>query len=130
MITSIDDTIISRMVLEGSCSRPSDHAFETAEAPTRRVGVERAHRPVMACVHDLQQVEGLRSAHFAHDDAVGAHTQAVLDEVAHGDLALAFELGRARLESHHMRLLQLELRGVFASDGALVTLDIGGDAVE
>ncbi len=63
----------------------------------------------MAGVHGLQQVEGLGSAHLAHDDAVRTHAQAVLDEIAHGDFALPFEVGRTRLEPNHMRLLELQL---------------------
>ena len=92
----------------------------------RAVGVERAHRAVMAGVHRLQQVERLGSAHFAHDDAFGTHTQTVPDEVAHGDLALPFEVGRAGFQTHHMGLLQLKFGGVFAGDDALVGVDIGG----
>ena len=84
----------------------------------------------MAGVHGLQQVERLGSAHLAHDDAFGAHTQAVLDQVAHGDLALAFQVGRAGFQAHHMRLLQLEFGGVLAGDDALLGIDIGGHAVE
>jgi hypothetical protein len=33
---------------------------------------------------------------------------------------LAFEVGRARFEAHHMRLLQLQFRRVLAGDDALV----------
>ena len=84
----------------------------------------------MARVHGLQQVERFGSAHLADDDAVGTHTQAVLDEIAHGDLALAFEVRRARLQAHHVRLLQLQLGGILAGDDALVRLDIGGQAIE
>ena len=84
----------------------------------------------MAGVHRLQQVEGLRSAHLADDDALGTHAQAVPDEVAHGDLALALEVGRARLEAHDVRLLELKLGRVLAGDDALVVLDVAGEAVE
>ncbi|MGC4064101.1 MAG: hypothetical protein QM784_05560 [Polyangiaceae bacterium] len=63
------------------------------------------------------------SAHLAHDDPLGTHTQAVLDEIAHGDLALALEVGRARFETHHVRLLELELGRVLAGDDALVVVD-------
>ena len=77
----------------------------------------------MAGVHRLQQVEDLRSAHLADDDALGPHAQAVLDQVAHGHLALAFEVGRARFEAHHMRLLQLQFGRVLAGDDALLAVD-------
>src|SRR3546814_12439024 len=43
---------------------------------------------------------------FAEDDAIGAHTQRVLDEIADRDLALTFEVGGARLQRQPVRLLQ------------------------
>ena len=52
----------------------------------------------MTGVHGLKHVQRLRSANLAQDDAIGAHTQGVLDEIAHGDLALTFEVRRARLQ--------------------------------
>ena len=131
MMTSIEPVIISRMVLGGSAiAAHHDHRFETAEGLARAVGVQRAHRAVVARVHGLQQVERLRSAHLADDDALGPHAQAVLDEIAHGDLAFAFEVGRARLETHDVRLLQLQLGGVLAGDDALVVVDRAGQAIE
>ena len=36
---------------------------------------------------------------------------------------LPLEIGRARLQPHHMRLLQLQLGGVLAGDDALVVVD-------
>ena len=84
----------------------------------------------MAGVHRLQQVEGFRSADLADDDPLGTHTQAVLDEIAHGDLALALEVGRARFQTHDVRLLQLKLGRVLAGDDALVVVDRAGQAVE
>ena len=107
-----------------------DHRFDAGQRLARRVGVQRAHRAVVAGVHRLQQVERLGSAHFADDDALGPHAQAVLDQVAHGDLAFAFEVGRPGFQAHHMRLLQLQLGGVFAGDDALVVVDVVGQAVE
>ena len=41
------------------------------------IGAERA---VVAGVHGLQHVDRLAAAHLAEDDAVGAHTQGVLDQ--------------------------------------------------
>ena len=119
------------MVFDGQLEAAhGDHRFQAAHGFARAVGVQRAHRAVMAGVHGLQQVERLGSAHFAHDDAFGTHTQAVPDQVAHGDLALAFEVGRAGFQAHHMRLLQLQFGGVLAGDDALFGVDIGGHAVE
>ena len=131
MMTSIEPTIISRMVFVGSWKPPMVIMDSRRDMASRgRVGVQRAHRAVMAGVHGLQQVERLGSAHFAHDDAFGAHTQAVPDQVAHGDHALAFQVGRAGFQPHHMRLLQLEFGGVLAGDDAFFGVDIGGHAIE
>ena len=84
----------------------------------------------MAGVHGLQEVERLRSAHFADDDPLGTHTQTVSDKVAHGDLALTLQVRRTGFQPHHMRLLQLKFGGVFAGDDALFGVDVGGQAVQ
>ena len=84
----------------------------------------------MAGVHGLQQVECFRSAHLADDDAFRPHAQAVAHEVAHGDLAFAFEIGRSGLEPHGVRLLELQLGRVLAGDDALVVIDVAGETVE
>ncbi len=84
----------------------------------------------MTGVHRLQKVEDLRSAHFADDDAFRTHTKAVLDEIAHSDFALAFDIRRTGFEAHHMRLLQLKFGGVFAGDDALMRVDIARQAVQ
>src|SRR5471032_176654 len=60
-----------------------DHGFQPAHGLARAVGVQGAHRAVMAGVHRLQQVEGFGSTHFADDDAFGAHTKTVADQIAH-----------------------------------------------
>ena len=92
--------------------------------------MQRAHRAVMAGVHGLQKVERFGSAHLAHDDAFGTHTQTVPDQIAHGDLALPFEIGRTRFQAHDMRLLQLKFGRVFAGDDAFFRVDIGGHAIQ
>ena len=77
-----------------------------------------------------RQVEGLGSADLAHDDPLRPHTQTVLDEIAHLDLAFAFKVGRTRFETDDMRLLQLKLGGVLAGDDALIVVDGASQAVE
>ena len=131
MITSIDEQIISRMVCDGS-EKPAIMIIDSMRdmASRGRVGVQRAHRAVMAGVHGLQQVESLRAAHLADDDALGPHAQAVAHQVAHGDLALALEVGRTGLQTHDVRLLQLQFGRVLAGDDALVRVDIVGQAVQ
>ena len=88
------------------------------------------HRAVMAGVHRLQHVERFFAAALADDDAVGAHTQRVLQQIAHGDLAVAFEVGRARLEPDDMRLLQLQFGRVLDRDDALAAVDHARQRVE
>ena len=89
-----------------------------------------AHRTVMAGVHRLQEIEGLRSSNLADDDAFRPHAQAVPDQVAHRDLADAFEIRRPRLEPNDMGLLELELGGVLAGDDSLVDVDVVRQAVQ
>ena len=130
-MTSIEPAIISRMVFAGSAKPPMVIIdSRRGEGFARAVGVERAHRAVVAGVHGLQKVERFGSADFADDDAFRTHTQTVLDEIAHGDLAFAFDVRRAGFKTHHVRLLQLKFGGVFAGDDALVGLDETGQAVE
>ena len=107
-----------------------DHRLHPADGLARGVGVQRAHRAVVAGVHGLEEVEGLRAADFADDDAFGTHPQAVLDQVAHGDLALALKVRGAGLQTDHVRLLELQLGGVLARDDALGRVDEGGQGVE
>ena len=73
----------------------------------------------MARVHGLEHVKRLAAAAFAHDDAVGAHAEAVLHEVADRHGALAFNVGGARFEAHHVRLGQLQFGGVLHRHDAL-----------
>ncbi len=97
-----------------------DHGFETRESVARRVGVDGGHGAVVARVHGLQHVERFGAARFAHDDAVGPHTQRIDHQIARRDGARAFDVGRARFKAHHVRLLQLQFGGVFDGDDALV----------
>ena len=49
-----------------------DHRLDAGERLARAVGVQRAHRAVMAGIHGLQQIERLGAAHLADDDALRA----------------------------------------------------------
>src|SRR3546814_17334739 len=79
--------------------------------------------PYTTLFRSLQHVDRLRAAHLAENDAVGTHTQGVFHQVAHGDLATAFEVRRARLQSHNVGLLKLQLGGVLDGDDALARID-------
>ena len=106
------------------------HVLEPRQRVARGVGVDRAHRAVVAGVHRLQHVDRFLAADLAEDDAVGPHAQRVLDEVAHGDLALALDVGGAGLEAHHVRLLQLQLGRVLDRHRALAVVDHPAHGVE
>ena len=96
----------------------------------RRVRVRRGERAVVARVHRLEHVERLAAAALADDDAVGAHAERVLHEIADRVLAAALEVRRARLERDDVRLLELELGGVLDGDDALVRRDRAREHVE
>ena len=85
--------------------------------------MDRRERAVVARVHGLEHVERLGAAALADDDAVGPHAQAVPDEVADRDLALALDVRRARLQRDHVLLAELELGRVLDRDDALVVRD-------
>jgi hypothetical protein len=87
-------------------------------------------RAIVTGVHGLQHVERLAAAALADDDAIRPHAQRVANQVADRDLAFAFHVRRPRLERHHVRLRQLQLRGVFDRDDALVLGDRGRQHVE
>src|SRR6202035_2606116 len=80
--------------------------------------------------HRLEQIERLVAANLAYDDALRPHAQTVAHEIAHRDLALTFEIRRPSFQTYDVGLLKLQLGGVFASDDALVRIDILGQTIE
>ena len=81
--------------------------------------MNRGQRTVVAGVHGLEHVERFFAAHLADDDAIGTHAQSVDDELPLPDRALAFDVGRARLEPHDVLLVQLQFGRVLDGDDAL-----------
>ena len=63
------------------------HRYDSAYRVARRIRVQRTHRALMTGIHRLQEIERLGPAHFANDNSLRPHAQAVLDKVAHLDLA-------------------------------------------
>ena len=123
-ISCSDPAICVRIALGGRLAHAhGHHVLEPGQRLARAVGVQRAHRAVVAGVHGLQQVDRLGAAHLAEDDAVGPHAQRVLHQVAHADLAVALEVGRPRLQAHDVRLLHAQLGGVLDGDDALAVVD-------
>src|SRR5205085_716056 len=115
------------LVAHGACgdvvAGHHDHDFDTRQGVAGVVGVNRGHGAFVTGVHGLEHVQGLGAAALADDHAIGAHTQAVLDQVALIDFAFAFDVGRSGLEAHDVGLLELEFGGVLDGDDAFV----GGD---
>ena len=60
----------------------------------------------MAGRHRLQHVVNLGAPNLADDNAIGPHSQAVLDQVALRYLALALKVHRPGFEPDDVRLLQ------------------------
>jgi hypothetical protein len=83
------------------------------------VAIEPSWPVFMAC----SMSKRLGAAHLAQDDAVGPHAQRVAHQRALVHLALALDVGRAGLQPHHVRLLQLQLGRVLDGDDALVVRD-------
>ena len=124
MIRSTALDTCSRMARTGrSMPAISTIVSRRARASRGRVGVHGRDRAVVAGVHRLQHVERGGVTDLTDDDAVGAHAQRVLDQVADRDRALALDVRRARLEPQHVVLAQLELGGVLDGDDALVVGD-------
>jgi len=81
-------------------------------------------------VHGLEHREGLATTRLTDDDPLGTHTEGVPDEVHDRDRALAFDVGRARFETDHVVLHELQLGSVLDRDDALVLGDEAGEDVE
>src|SRR5260370_7703529 len=62
----------------------------------RRVGVNGSHRAFVTRVHGLEHVEGLFAANFPNDDAIGAHAQAVDEQLTLTDGSLPFDVSWTR----------------------------------
>ena len=58
------------------------HGLDAGQRVAGAVGVDGTDRAVVTGVHGLEHVERRGVADLADDDAVGAHAQAVLDQVA------------------------------------------------
>ena len=106
------------------------HRLETRQRVPRGVGVDGRHRTVVTGVHRLQHVEGLSAADLTDQDAVGAHPEAVAEELPDGQLAPPLNVGGAVLESDDVRVVDLQLGRVLDRDHALVVRDEPRDHVE
>ncbi len=81
-----------------------DHILQPSQRIPGIVGVDRRHAPLVARVHRLEHVEGLRATALTHDDAVRAHTETVDHQILDRNLSLPLNVGGAGLERHHVLL--------------------------
>ena len=88
------------------------------------------HAPVVAGVHRLQHVQRFGAANLTDEDAVGAHSKTVAQQLADGQLSLAFDVGRTVLQRDDVWVVDLQLGGVFDRDHALVVRDEARDDVQ
>ncbi len=88
-----------------------------------RVGVQRATATLVPGVEAGQHVEDLRASHLPDDQAIRAHAQGLADQRAQRDLAGSLDVGRARLQAHHMRMLGGQLSGVLHDHDPLASGD-------
>ena len=88
------------------------------------------HRTFVTGIHGLQHVEGLFAAHLADDDAVGAHTEAVTEQLPLADGALPFNIRRTRFQAHDVFLGQPQLGRVFDGDQPLTVRNVLRQNVE
>ena len=102
-----------------------DHRFHTGNRVARCVSVGRGQRTFVAGVHGLQHVDNFLAAGLADDDAVGTHTQGVLQTVAGRYLALAFDVGRTAFHPAHMGLLELKFCGILDGQDTFGVVDKG-----
>ena len=68
--------------------------------------MDRAHGSVMPGIHGLQQFQHFAAAHFANDDAIGAHAQAVDQQIADADMAAAVKTARAAFQPDALRTIR------------------------
>ena len=92
--------------------------------------MDRRHAPVVAGVHGLQHVERLGAADLTDQDPIRAHPEAVAKQLPDRQLAFAFDVGRPVLQGDDVRVVDLQLGGVFDRDHALVVRDEARDDVE
>ena len=108
----------------------ADHLLQARDGVARCVGVDGGHRAFMTGVHGLQHVEGFFAAALAENDAVGPHTQRVLDQFALADFAFAFDIRRPRFHAADVRLLKLKFGSVFDGDQTLLFRNKGGKRIQ
>ena len=69
--------------------------------------------------HRLEHIQRFFASDLADDDAIGAHTERVDDQLALPYGTLPFDVGGPRLQTYDVPLFERELRGVLDGHDAL-----------
>ena len=77
----------------------------------------------MTRVHRLQHVECFFAAALTDHNSIRTHTEAIDEQLALADGAVAFEVRGPGFQANHMRLAQLKFGRVFDGDNALLRID-------
>ncbi|GBE17464.1 hypothetical protein BMS3Abin16_00047 [archaeon BMS3Abin16] len=95
-----------------------------------RIGVKRAHRSVMACVHSCEKCSCLRASNLTHDHTVRPHSQSVFHKLIHIHFAFALYIRRLCFQPDPMRCRKLQFGCVFNCDYPLCVRDKRAETVE
>src|SRR6185369_770758 len=111
---NLHDHVQSRSDLLAHCAigqthtRHLNHRLETGHSIARCVGVDGSQTAVVTSVHSLKHVNCFATANLTDHDAIGTHTQGVLDEISLRNFTATFNVGRSGFESDGVRLLKLK----------------------
>ena len=99
--------------------------LEPGEDPEAGVGVDSAHRPVVALRHRQHHRERLSAPNLSDDDTVGLHAKAGPNESMHRELADAFEVRISRFEVDAVgvqvsEVFEPDLQRIFDGDNSFV----------
>ncbi len=109
--------------------------LQAGEHAVAGVGVDGAHRPVVALRHGEHHRQRLGAADLADDDPVGLHPQPRPHQAVHRELADAFEVGVAGFEVDVVgvqlgEVVEADLEGVLDGDDPLGRGDLVDQATQ
>jgi len=82
--------------------------------------VDRRRAAVVTGVQRNRQLDHLRTAELADHQPIRAHPQCLADQLAQPDRSGTLDVRRAGDETHHVRVVDHQLRGVFDHDQAIL----------
>ena len=99
------------------------HGLHPGQRVAGGIRVQRGERAVVSRIHGLEHVQRFPAPALADDDAVGPHPQRIAHQVPDGDLPLAFDVRRPRLQLDPVLLRELQLGGVLDGDDPFLLRD-------